>query len=375
MRIAENRFTNAGPVESTIQNVAHLELWIGNARQAAHYYCRGFGFSLVAYAGPETGVRDRASYVVRQGGCCLVLTAALLPNSCIAEHVHLHGDGIRDVAFSVTDAAKAFRQSVERGAVPIAEPWEETDVHGTLRKASIASYGGLIHTFVEHHDYKGCFAPHFVAAVPADDPLPPVGLFAIDHVVGNVESGQLEPWARYYEESLGFARRQHFDDETISTPLTALTNTVLSTTDEQVKLLLNEPGRGTKRSQIEEYLLFNGGPGVQHVAFATRDIQTSVRALRARGIDFLHVPAAYREAPRPPLADNSLDLEGLQELGILVDRDVHGHLLQIFTCMPQDRPTLFFELIERRGSNGFGAGNVRALFAAFEREQAQRGNL
>lgn len=275
----------------------------------------------------------------------------------------------------VTDAAKAFRHAVERGAVPVAEPWEETDAHGTLRKASIASYGGLIHTFVEHRDYKGCFAPRFLAAVPADDPLLPVGLFAIDHVVGNVERGQLEFWTRYYEETLGLARRQHFDDETISTPLTALTNTVLSSTDEQVKLLLNEPGRGTKRSQIEEYLLFNGGPGVQHVAFATRDIRRSVRALRARGIEFIHVPATYHEALRPPLSDNSLDLEEFQELGILADRDAHGHLLQIFTRLPQDRPTLFFELIERRGCNGFGAGNVRALFAAFEREQAQRGNL
>jgi 4-hydroxyphenylpyruvate dioxygenase len=359
-----------------IESIDHLELWVGNARQAAHYYCSAFGFSYLAYAGPETGSKDRVSYVIRQGRCVLMLTASLVPDDPIARRVHRRGDGIQNVAFMVKDAAKAFRDAVAQGAVAVAEPCKQADEHGVIHKASIAAYGDVVHTFVERVQYEGCFAPGFVPIRGVRDLLPEVGLLAIDHVVGNVERGELEPWVRYYEQTLGFSRRQHFDDRTITTGHTALSNTVMASgVDDRVRLLLNEPGRGTHRSQIEEYLLYHDGPGVQHVAFETRDIQATVRALRARGVEFVAIPSSYYDELRRSEIAEGLDHDELEALAILVDRDEQGQLLQIFTRMPQDRPTLFFEIIERRGSAGFGAGNIRALFSAIEREQAQRGNL
>lgn len=305
-----------------------------------------------------------------------MLTASLVPDDPVATRVHCRGDGVRDVAFVVEDAAAAFRQAVSRGATPIAEPAEKADEYGILSTASIATYGDVVHTFVERARYEGAFAPGFVPLGSDRKPRPEIGLREIDHVVGNVELGQMEPWVRYYEQTLSFSQRQHFDDQTISTGHTALSNTVMTSgKDEQVKLLLNEPGRGARRSQIEEFLIYHGGPGVQHVAFATADIFAAVRALRARGIEFIAIPSSYYADLRQSGIAEDLDIEELEKLGVLVDRDEEGVLLQIFTRMPQDRPTLFFEIIERRGSQGFGAGNVKALFSAIEREQAQRGNL
>jgi 4-hydroxyphenylpyruvate dioxygenase len=356
-------------------DIDHLGLWVGNARQAAHYYRTALGFTPVAYAGPETGVRDRASYVLVQGDVRIVLTAGLHPGSPVTRHVQRHGDGVRDVALGVVEAVRAFDAAVARGAGAVREPWQDEDDAGVLRRATIATYGDTVHTLVDRHDYRGLFAPGYEPLEAAPDPLPPAGLMHIDHVVGNVELGAMDRWVGFYERVLGFSQLVHFDDQAISTEYSALMSKVVWDGEGRVKLPINEPAAGRRKSQIEEFLEFNEGPGVQHVALATDDIVASVRALRARGVEFLRVPDTYYEDLAGRFADVQLDLEAIAELGILADRDEEGHLLQIFTRNVQDRPTVFYELIERHGSRGFGAGNFKALFIALEREQARRGNL
>jgi 4-hydroxyphenylpyruvate dioxygenase len=355
--------------------IDHIEFWVGNARQAAHFYRSGFGFTPVAYAGPETGVRDRASWVLEQGTVRFVLTSALRPDGEIAAHVARHGDGVRDVALAVPDAAAAFHAATERGAQAVAEPSDDKDEHGIVGRAAIATYGDTVHSLVDRSGYNGPFLPGYVAWSTVPDPLPPVGLRAVDHVVGNVELGKMDQWVRFYERVMGFTQLVHFSDEAISTEYSALMSKVVWDGEGRIKFPINEPAEGKRRSQIDEYLDFYGGPGVQHIAIQTDDIVASVRALRARGIEFMRVPDAYYAELADRFADLRLDLDSLRELGILADRDDEGHLLQIFTKMAQDRPTVFFELIERHGSRGFGEGNFKALFVALEREQALRGNL
>ena len=355
--------------------IDHAELWVGNAKQAAHFYRTGFGFTPAAYAGPETGLRDRASWVVEQGAIRLVLTSALRPDSEIAAHVARHGDGVRDIALAVPDAAVAYAAAVDRGADGVLEPTDSKDEHGILRQAAIATYGDTIHSLVDRSAYTGPFLPGFVAWSSVPDPLPAAGLEAIDHVVGNVELGRMDHWVAFYERVMGFTQLVHFSDEAISTEYSALMSKVVWDGDGRIKFPINEPAEGKKRSQIDEYLDFYGGPGVQHIAIQTGDIVASVRALRARGIEFMRVPDTYYAELADRFDDVDLDLDSLRELGVLADRDEEGYLLQIFSRMAQDRPTVFFELIERHGARGFGEGNFKALFVALEREQALRGNL
>jgi 4-hydroxyphenylpyruvate dioxygenase len=352
-----------------------VEFWVGNARQAAHFYRTGYGFRPIAYAGPETGVRDRASYVLGQGDVRLVLTTALTPHSPITEHVTRHGDGVRDVGLGVLDAERAFYAAVERGATPVDDPEELKDEHGVLRRAAIATYGDTIHSLVDRSDYHGPHAPGYVAWETVADALPPVGLTTIDHAVGNVELGKMDTWVEFYERVMGFTQLVHFSDEAISTEYSALMSKVAWDGTGRVKFPINEPAKGRRKSQIDEYLEFYRGPGVQHLALTTPDIVATVRALRDRGIQFMRVPDAYYDDLAGRFADLELDVEALKELGILADRDDEGYLLQIFTKMNQDRPTVFFEMIERHGSRGFGEGNFKALFVALEREQEARGNL
>jgi 4-hydroxyphenylpyruvate dioxygenase len=352
-----------------------VEFWVGNARQAAHFYRTGYGFRPIAYAGPETGVRDRASYVLGQGGVRLVLTTALTPHSPITEHVTRHGDGVRDIGLGVLDAERAFYAAVERGATPVDDPEELKDDHGILRRAAIATYGDTIHSLVDRSDYRGPHAPGYVAWETVADSLPEVGLDAIDHAVGNVELGKMDTWVEFYERVMGFTQLVHFSDEAISTEYSALMSKVAWDGTGRVKFPINEPAKGKRKSQIDEYLEFYRGPGVQHIALATGDIVATVRALRDRGIQFMRVPDTYYDDLAGRFADLELDVEALKDLGILADRDDEGYLLQIFTKMNQDRPTVFFEMIERHGSRGFGEGNFKALFVALEREQEARGNL
>jgi 4-hydroxyphenylpyruvate dioxygenase len=355
--------------------IDHVELWVGNAKQAAHFYRTGFGFSPLAYAGPETGLRDRASWVLQQGTIRLVLTTALRPDSEIAAHVARHGDGVRDIALAVPDAPVAFWAAVERGARGVVEPTGDKDEHGIVRRAAIATYGDTIHSLVDRSGYTGPFLPGYVPWASAPDPLPAAGLEAVDHVVGNVELGRMDQWVGFYERVMGFTQLVHFSDEAISTEYSALMSKVVWDGAGRIKFPINEPAAGRKRSQIDEYLDFYGGPGVQHVAIQTGDIVASVRALRARGIEFMRVPDTYYAELADRFRDVDLDLDSLRELGVLADRDEEGYLLQIFSRMAQDRPTVFFELIERHGARGFGEGNFKALFVALEREQALRGNL
>ena len=313
--------------------------------------------------------------MVEQGAIRLVLTSALRPDSEIAAHVARHGDGVRDIALAVHDAAVAYAAAVDRGADGVLEPTDSKDEHGILRQAAIATYGDTIHSLVDRSAYTGPFLPGFVAWSSVPDPLPAAGLEAIDHVVGNVELGRMDHWVAFYERVMGFTQLVHFSDEAISTEYSALMSKVVWDGDGRIKFPINEPAEGKKRSQIDEYLDFYGGPGVQHIAIQTGDIVASVRALRARGIEFMRVPDTYYAELADRFDDVDLDLDSLRELGVLADRDEEGYLLQIFSRMAQDRPTVFFELIERHGARGFGEGNFKALFVALEREQALRGNL
>ena len=350
-----------------------IELWVGNAKQAAHYYRTAFGFELVAYAGPETGVRDRASYVLAQGAIRLVLTSGLDADHEIVAHHLRHGDGVRDVAFRVPDATAAFEFAVERGAKPHRAPETHRDGHGHVVLAAIETYGDTVHSFVERDEYTGIHLPGYEAV---EDPRPdPVGLRSIDHVVGNVAGGQMEVWTAFYERALSLSPFRHFTDEEVTTRDTSLASKVLVDGHGRVKLPINEPGDAPKRSQIEEFLDAYQGPGVQHLALETPDIIATVREMRARGVGFLSVPPEYHEQIRGRTGDLHESWEDLAELGILVDRDDEGYLLQIFTEPVQDRPTVFYEIIQRQGATGFGLGNFRALFEAIERAQARRGNL
>lgn len=357
-----------------LKGVDHLELWVGNAKQAAYFYRTAFGFDLVAYSGPETGRRERASYVLERRKIRLVLSTPLTPEHEMAAHIALHGDGVKAVAFEVEDAEAAFESAVSRGAQGLQEPTWSEDEQGKVRTATIATYGDTVHTFVERGAYTGPFLPGYAAR---DLKGPDYGLAAVDHVVGNVELGAMNKWVTFYADVMGFAQLIHFDDADISTEYSALMSKVMQDGTGKIKLPINEPADGRRKSQIEEYLDFYRGPGVQHIAIATGDIISTVRAMRDAGVEFLRVPDAYYdEIPqRLPAGKVKEALESLRELGILVDHDDEGYLLQIFTKPVQDRPTVFFEVIQRRGSRGFGKGNFKALFEAIEREQALRGNL
>jgi len=353
----------------------YVEFYVGNARQAAHYYRSAFGFSLEAYRGPETGTRDRASYVLAQHKIRFILTTPLEPGHPIADHIRLHGDGVRDIALWVDDADSAWRETTRRGARSVREPETLRDEHGEARIASIAAYGDTIHSFVERRNYGGVFLPGFTAVEGADAVARPVGLKHVDHIVGNVGWGQMDRCVEFYHDVMGFKMFKHFDDKDISTEYSALMSKVMSNGNERVKFPINEPAAGKRKSQIEEYLEFYHGPGVQHIAMATGDIVATVAAMRRQGVEFLRVPSTYYEDLLERTGPIDEPIADLRELGILVDRDDEGYMLQIFTRPVADRPTLFYEVIQRKGSRSFGKGNFKALFEAIEREQAQRGNL
>jgi 4-hydroxyphenylpyruvate dioxygenase len=353
----------------------HLELWVGNAKQAAEYYITALGFRPLAYAGPETGLTDRASYVVAQGDIRLVLTSALRPGGPINDHVARHGDGVRSVAFSTPDARGAFRHVVARGAVPVLEPTYVEDGGAGAVLAAVAAYGDTTHKLVERSGANGIWLPGFSAWQSPAHAAAPAGLLAIDHCVANVGWGEMERWCRYYADAFDFEELISFDDHDISTEYTALRSKVMRNRTGTVKLPINEPAPGRKRSQIEEYLDSYGGPGVQHIAIATADIVATVRALQANGVELLTTPASYYDDLRDRVGDIAEDIATLRELNILVDRDDEGYMLQIFTKPLQDRPTLFFEIIQRHGARSFGKGNFKALFVSIEKEQARRGNL
>jgi 4-hydroxyphenylpyruvate dioxygenase len=359
--------------EMPLLGIDHVELYVGNGVQSAYWFNRALGFRETAYAGLETGVRDRASHVLQQGRVRFVLTSPLLGTSEIARHVAAHGDGVRVIALGVPDAEHAYRYAVRHGARGVREPWEESDDDGAVRMSTIATYGDTLHTFVERDGYSGAFLPGFAPAEgAADDP----GLFAgIDHVVGNVELGRLDEWVGYYERVFGMTEMIHFTDRDISTEYSALMSKVMADGKGRVKFPINEPAEGKRKSQIEEYLEYYGGPGAQHIALATTDIVATVKELRDRGVRFLSTPESYYEELPGRIGEIDEDLADLAELGILADRDDEGYLLQIFTATVGDRPTVFLEVIERHGARGFGEGNFKALFEAIEREQERRGNL
>ena len=357
-----------------INGTDYIEFWVGNAKQSAIYYRATFGFELVAYRGPETGVRDRASYLLQQDKIRFVLTCALGPEGPIADHVLRHGDGVRDLAFWVDDAADAWRKAVERGARSVQEPTTTRDEHGEVVVAAIATYGDTIHSIVERRNYRGLFLPGFRPVASPFRPAP-TGLKYVDHCVGNVELGKMNEWVAFYSRVLGFHNLLSFDDKDISTEYSALMSKVMSNGNGRIKFPINEPAAGKKKSQIDEYLDFYRGPGVQHIAMATDDIVATVRALVSRGLEFLSVPRSYYESVSGRVGKIDEKIEALSELGILVDRDDEGYLLQIFSKPAQDRPTLFYEIIQRKGAKSFGKGNFKALFESIEREQALRGNL
>ncbi|NUY81297.1 4-hydroxyphenylpyruvate dioxygenase [Flavobacterium sp. MAH-1] len=357
----------------------YVELYVGNAKQAAHFYKTAFGFQSVAYAGLETGVKDRTSYVIQQGKIRFVLTTPLTPDSPINDHLKKHGDGVKVAALWVEDARSAFEETTKRGAKPFMEPTVEKDEFGETVRSGIYTYGETVHMFVERKNYNGPFLPGY-KVWESDYKPEPTGLKYIDHMVGNVGWGEMNTWVKWYEEVMGFVNFLSFDDKQINTEYSALMSKVMSNGNGRIKFPINEPAEGKKKSQIEEYLDFYGGPGIQHVAIATDDIITTVTQLRARGVEFLSAPPAeyYEDVPNR-LGDHMKmmkeDLNVIKNLAILVDADEEGYLLQIFTKPLQDRPTLFFEIIQRMGAKGFGAGNFKALFESIEREQAKRGTL
>ncbi len=361
-----------------LRRIDHVRFVVGNARQSAYFYRNAFGFEVEGYGGLETGLRDEAAYVLQQGDITFVLASPLRADHPYNKRLVVHGDGVVDIALDVDDVPAAFETAVERGASAVAEPLRQEDENGVIVTASIRAYGDTTHTFVNRDNYRGVFAPGFKPIDPERyDPrtFHPVGLKAIDHIVGNVELGQMDTWVRYYERILGFTQLISFDDKDISTEYTALMSKVVQGGQGRIKFPLNEPAEGLKRSQIEEYIEFYGGPGVQHIALATDDIIATVKALRANDCSFLRVPETYYDSLPQRIGTIEEDLSTIAELGILVDRDDEGYLLQIFTKPVEDRPTVFFEIIERHGSQSFGKGNFKALFEAIEREQAVRGTL
>jgi 4-hydroxyphenylpyruvate dioxygenase len=367
---APEQVTDTFPINGT----DYVEFYVGNAKQAVQFYRYVFGYDIVAYRGPETGTRDRASYVLEQGKVRLVLTTPLRPDSDIATHVHKHCDGVKDIALWVDDARKAFKLAVERGAKPAYEPKVLTDADGEVIIAGIHTYGETIHSLVERRNYKGRFMPGFVPYSGRGEGKS-VGLKYIDHCVGNVELGAMNKWVKYYADVLGFSQLISFDDKTISTEYSALMSKVVANGNGRIKFPLNEPAQGKKKSQIDEYLEFYQGPGCQHIAIATDNIIDTVTKLRDNGVEFLRVPGTYYDTVIERVGQIDEELAPLRDLGILVDRDDEGYLLQIFSKPMEDRPTLFYEIIQRKGAKSFGAGNFKALFEALEREQDLRGNL
>jgi len=357
-----------------INGTDHIEFYVGNAKQSAYYYQAAFGFQLVAYSGPETGVRDRASYVLQQGKIRFILTTSLNPDSEISDHVRRHGDGVKFLSLWVDDAKKSFEETVSRGAKPFSEPETFQDEFGEVVISAIHTYGETIHKFIERKNYKGAFLPGFVAKKSALT-SPEIGLEYIDHCVGNVELGKMDEWVEFYEKTMGFNLLVTFDDKDISTEYTALMSKVVSSGNGFIKFPINEPADGKKKSQIEEYLDFYKGAGVQHIAVATNNIIETVTELRKRGVEFLYVPDDYYLDLLDRVGKLDESIEELKKNNILVDRDEEGYLLQIFTKPVEDRPTVFFEIIQRKGAKSFGKGNFKALFEAIEREQERRGTL
>jgi 4-hydroxyphenylpyruvate dioxygenase len=357
-----------------INGTDYIEFLVGNAKQAAHFYRTTFGYQLVAYRGPETGERETCTYVLQQNKIRLLLTSAFDPDHWINQHVRLHGDGVKDIALWVDDAREMFRLAIERGATVWREPKVSEDAHGRVITASIRTYGETIHTLVERSDYTGVFMPGFEPRT-SELATTPVGVQVVDHCVGNVELGRMNEWVKFYEDVMGFRNLISFDDKDISTEYTSLMSKVVASGNDRIKFPINEPAAGKKKSQIDEYLEFYRGAGVQHLALATNDIIATVTELKSRGVEFLRVPTTYYDTLLDRVGPIDEDLAPLKELGILVDRDDEGYLLQIFTKPVQDRPTVFYEIIQRKGARSFGKGNFKALFEAIEREQALRGNL
>ncbi|EST53235.1 4-hydroxyphenylpyruvate dioxygenase [Brevibacillus panacihumi W25] len=355
-----------------IQDWDYLEFYTGNAKQAMHYFTKAFGFQAVAYAGLETGSRDKVSYVLKQKHMTFVISGALTPDHPIADFVKKHGDGVKDVALRVDDCEQAYREAISRGAIPIMEPTEYSDEFGTIKKAVIGTYGENVHSFIERKNYNGPFFPGYVAY---ESPVASesTGLIGIDHIVGNVEV--MDEWVSYYEKVMGFTAVQNFSDDDISTEYSALMSKVMQSGTGRIKFPINEPAEGRRKSQIQEFLEFYKGPGVQHIAILTNDIIDTVTKLRANGVDFLSVPDTYYEELKDRVGEIDEDVETLKKLKVLVDKDDEGYLLQLFSKPIVDRPTLFIEIIQRKGARGFGNGNFKALFEALEREQELRGNL
>ena len=357
-----------------INGTDYVEFWVGNAKQAAHYYQTAFGFQPLAYAGLETGLKDRTSYVIRQEKITFVMTTAMVPDSPVADHCKLHGDGVKTIALWVDDAHKSFNETVKRGAKPYLQPKTEKDGDGEVVMSGIHTYGETVHVFIERKNYHGIFLPGFVAWNPLYRP-PVVGLRYVDHMVGNVNWGEMNTWARYYHEVMGFNQLISFDDKDISTEYTALMSKVMASSNLYIKFPLNEPARGKKKSQIEEYIDFYRGAGVQHIAMATNNILETVSLLKSRGVEFLTVPDAYYDSLISRVGKIEETIGPLRDHGILVDRDEDGYLLQIFTKPVEDRPTVFYEIIQRKGAKSFGKGNFKALFESIEAEQERRGTL
>jgi len=359
-------------VRSPLQGIAYVELYVSNAHQAAHYYQRAFGFAPVAHAGLETGVRDRASVVLRQGECHLILTAPLTSDGPVARFIQMHGDSVSDIAFRVENAAQAFTEAVRGGAHPILEPTEVSDAESSVVKATVAVYGDIVHSFIERHDGAGTFFPGYQAceSIPACGDAP--GLKTIDHFAVSLPPGALQRWLDFYIQVFDFAP---IHEEAITTEFSAMNSKAIEDSSGQIKFVLIEPVPGKRKSQIEEFLHFHGGPGIQHIAFQTDDIVQAIRTLQSNGVGFVSAPGSYYEMLAERVGTISEDIAALREVNVLVDRDGWGYLLQIFSLPVQSRPTLFMEIIERKGARGFGSGNIQALFRALEREQARRGNL
>jgi 4-hydroxyphenylpyruvate dioxygenase len=352
----------------------HIEIYVGNAKQSAYYYQAAFGFNLVAYSGLETGDKEQTSYVLQQEKLRIVITSALTPSNPINAHVTKHGDGVKVLALWVDDATKSWEETTKRGAISVQEPTKYSDEFGEVVISSIQTYGETVHKFVERKNYTGAFMPGFKAKQSSFE-IKPIGLQYIDHCVGNVEFGKMDHWVKFYEDVMGFGLLLTFDDKDISTEYTALMSKVVSNGNGYVKFPINEPAKGKKKSQIEEYIDFYHSAGVQHIALATKDIIQTVGELRKRGVEFLEVPSTYYDDLLDRIGDIKEDINVLRELSVLVDRDEEGYLLQIFTKPVQDRPTMFFEIIQREGAQSFGKGNFKALFEAIEREQEARGTL
>jgi 4-hydroxyphenylpyruvate dioxygenase len=372
MATTEERARSTDSDFMPLHGIDHVELWVGNARQAAYFLTRAYGFADVAYRGLETGSRESVSHLLEQGRIRLLLTGTLRSGTQIAREHARHGDGVKVIALSVPDVERAYAEATARGARGVVEPHELRDDDGVVRLADVATYGDTLHRFVDRSGYSGIFMPGFAGkGLRAEDPM----LWGIDHIVGNVELGEMERWVRYYEDVFGMTEMIHFSDEAISTEYSALMSKVVTSGDGRVKFPINEPAEGKRKSQIDEYLEFYEGAGAQHIALSTRDIVGTVTALSERGVEFLRTPEAYYDEVPGRVGEIAESLEDLRRLGILVDRDDEGYLLQIFTKPLGDRPTIFFEIIERHGARGFGEGNFKALFEAIERDQARRGNL